>query len=100
MSDRHDAEARRLLADNPATTWAEHLADALRAAERRGALAEVDRLRAELEAAREVVEAAHHAAWCTRGQTGAPFTPCGECAGCVLRAALVSYDARASGEGT
>jgi hypothetical protein len=90
MSDRHDAEARRLLADNPATTWAEHLADALRAAERRGALAEVDRLRAELEAAREVVEAAHHA----------PFTPCGECAGCVLRAALVSYDARASGEGT
>jgi hypothetical protein len=36
-ADRHDDEARRLLADNPAMTWAKHLANALRAAERRGA---------------------------------------------------------------
>jgi hypothetical protein len=66
------------------------------------ACAEVDQLRAEIEAAREVVEAARehydsgeHASECVYWK--APACTCGRA---ELQDALVSYDARASGEGT
>lgn len=52
----------------------------------------------ELEKARALRDEAWHAATCTRGRDGVPFTPCDECAGCRLRSALARYDAARRGE--
>jgi hypothetical protein len=103
-ADRFDEEARRLVASlgsNIAPGSDEHrLAAALRAAHAEGA-AERDRLRAELEAAREVVAASNavieYARHCYEQSHPADKSLW---SWKYLHAALARYDARASGEGT